>query len=914
MTSPDQRDITRKQIQYDLAKVLEQLLLVDEATHPTGANPGSPAISLWDIFVPLRSSLHLDVHIEDGTLAEVRLCLPEYCIAAYRPSAVDLETLQGNRPSAVECTIRSEFLEVLFEQCVEMIRGSADTILRLSPRLLISAPYWEDGLRERFAGVDVPSALNCFDRMVLLGGPGSGKSTVLKAVAAALLEQHVSGGSGENLSRIGLWPKSSVLPVFVRLQDFIRSEFFPNIKSPARADHLLAFIQNSIFADSEATRSYFQEKLQDGNILFLLDGLDEVPIPTNIPDALEHRREQMQQLMQSLGARFPRCRVVVSSRPAGYSGWTLQGFDAVRILPLNEDESIDLAKALYVGLGSASSKALEQAKRFVDDISGVPQSLRSQPLFLVLLALLYNQRENEALPRKRGELLHATIEFLIQSWSVRRTEKNTLTELLGCDERALFRRLSLIAFRSMKELPRNLEGETNIPRALLLDELLELGSHVNPSLVLEYVSQHAGILVSPAPRTYNFAHRLFQEYLSAFWLSDRNDSDTDIDSLLRSDPVTWREVVLLICDIFYERRAPEKIWLMVDLLVRLGDPEQLWLAARVLLDQNISARNGSPFVSVSDTLKSRIIEVLDVDILLSSVQRSDLVDALAVVGDSRRGVSVVDGLPDVCWLRFPQCEAQIGTSDGEIDEIQRLGAGGWDFSREQPSHVVSIDEFELAKYPVTIAQYQRFVEAPDGFCDDRWWSSAGRRWRDSEGPAPVPRGSFVNHPQGYVTWFEAVAFCRWLSAVTEWTVRLPTEVEWEWAARGPSSSLFPWGSEANRVLANTREAGIGRICGVGCFVETPRVWSSGVPTDLIGNVWEWCSTIVEDGAREFRYPYDATDGREGIDDGADVLRATRGGYYGNPLFVARASYRGRDRPAARLARQGFRLARDNERR
>ena len=209
------------------------------------------------------------------------------------------------------------------------------------------------------------------------------------------------------------------------------------------------------------------------------------------------------------------------------------------------------------------------------------------------------------------------------------------------------------------------------------------------------------------------------------------------------------------------------------------------------------------------------------------------------------------------------------------------------------------------------------MQADDGYAREDWWSEAGLQWRASSFPAPSPMYGQHNAPQGGVTWHEANAFCRWLSFRLGVQTRLPTEIEWEWAARGPVGYLYPWGNEPDGTLANTLEAGILAPCAVGTFpARTP--WGESGPVDLIGNVWEWCSTAVESettsagGLRHFGYPYVAGDGRESAIGGDVVKRATRGGYFGTSQAVSRSSLRGRDVPSSRVLRQGFRVVGDEK--
>ena len=135
-------------------------------------------------------------------------------------------------------------------------------------------------------------------------------------------------------------------------------------------------------------------------------------------------------------------------------------------------------------------------------------------------------------------------------------------------------------------------------------------------------------------------------------------------------------------------------------------------------------------------------------------------------------------IPDIAWIAIPA--GPFVYQDGE--------------RREPP-------DFWLAKYPVTNAQYQCFID-DGGYDEDRWW-------RDLERPEPAkPRWPQGNRPRTRVNWYEAVAFSRWLTArlaLPEDSIRLPTELEWEKAVRGDQGLAYPWGAEDRSGIANVDE-------------------------------------------------------------------------------------------------------------
>ncbi|MFM8991917.1 MAG: formylglycine-generating enzyme family protein [Alphaproteobacteria bacterium] len=204
-----------------------------------------------------------------------------------------------------------------------------------------------------------------------------------------------------------------------------------------------------------------------------------------------------------------------------------------------------------------------------------------------------------------------------------------------------------------------------------------------------------------------------------------------------------------------------------------------------------------------------------------------------------------------------------------------------------PAHLAVVEAFRMGAYPVTNARYAAFAAA------------TGRHWASSAGLRPER----ANMPAVDLTWHDARAFCDWLAAA--WRrdgriapgedVRLPTEREWERAARGdqpvPASGVVhPWGTDWDDDRANGETTGLNDTCAVGLF---PRGRSPHGCHDMAGQVWDWCLTLWgEDMVRpSFAYPW-RDDGREALDAPDRVRRVLRGGCFSSGPAKANASYRG----------------------
>lgn len=234
-----------------------------------------------------------------------------------------------------------------------------------------------------------------------------------------------------------------------------------------------------------------------------------------------------------------------------------------------------------------------------------------------------------------------------------------------------------------------------------------------------------------------------------------------------------------------------------------------------------------------------------------------------------------------------------------------------------PQHRVEINAFALGKYPVTNAEFAEFIAAR-GYETETYWTTMGWKWQQGrlgQDALPAfwsePRLNQPCSPVVGVSWYEAVAFCNWFGVLINANYRLPTEAEWEYAARGPSTSSggarnFPWGEKFERGRANTAEAGFGGTTPVSHFpagVSPFGVW------DLAGNVFEW--TLSKWGSNwqelQFAYPYRANDGREDME--GSGARVMRGGSWFNGYQEALCAYRSRYLAGSRGSNIGFRVAR-----
>jgi formylglycine-generating enzyme required for sulfatase activity len=205
-------------------------------------------------------------------------------------------------------------------------------------------------------------------------------------------------------------------------------------------------------------------------------------------------------------------------------------------------------------------------------------------------------------------------------------------------------------------------------------------------------------------------------------------------------------------------------------------------------------------------------------------------------------------------------------------------------AREDPPRVMQTSEFQMAHTPVTVDQYSIFMESK-AFKQERWWSEEGLQWMkgDSDGWGRKDR----SQPDGWeaqlrkpsrpvtgVSAYEAEAYCAWLGNLKNKSIRLPTEVEWEYAARGNDGRPFPWGEYFHENFANIASNEVMELTDAGVDVHDLSPFGM---MEMCGNVQEWTSSSYTTIKGEIVPP--------------GPLRVARGGSFYDTAFGSRTSYR-----------------------
>jgi formylglycine-generating enzyme required for sulfatase activity len=251
------------------------------------------------------------------------------------------------------------------------------------------------------------------------------------------------------------------------------------------------------------------------------------------------------------------------------------------------------------------------------------------------------------------------------------------------------------------------------------------------------------------------------------------------------------------------------------------------------------------------------------------------------------------GMLDVDLIALPGGVFSMGSSLHEIEEATKLWAPrlldssftevdlqAW-LMKEYPKHRVPVRPFIMSRFPITNGQFRAFTAATE-----------------KEPPESVLMGEPDDHPVWGVTYEDACQFCAWLTAPGTTVFRLPTEAEWEYAARGPMGREFPFGNRFDPTLCNTAEAGIGHTTPVDRYLNGASGW--GV-VDLAGNVEEWTSDVYK--------PYPggrfADDHLSAANRGS--YRVLRGGSFARGGDLARCARRHGPHPAPEYRYRGFRV-------
>jgi formylglycine-generating enzyme required for sulfatase activity len=781
--------------------------------------------------------------------------------------------------------------------------------------------------------------------VVLTGDPGSGKSTFLSRVAFCLAMSRLdTRHAGEWLEQLAPWPFDFKVPLVVTLLNFAARGLPSDPHAEGKASHLTRFIRAELARSelggfAETLMAMLRDPARGG--LLLLDGLDEVPEPGR-------QRVQIRQAVEDFAHAFPHCRIVVTCRDYAYDDprapWILRGFQRHRLIEFNREQIES-----FIDRWIAASAPIEnwdeetagaKAEQFKSEVRP-PRSaaqLAPRPILLQLMATLF--AKGGSLPDDRAELYADSVKLLLDHWQkskmvyrdgqpfVEGGILDTLDVRRDQLEQALYNVAYQAHMRQAQSADRSLQQAADIgERDLKADLEAVLGRDSGP--VVDYIQKRAGLILGRGGGQYAFPHRTFQEYLAGCHLTGLGDFHERLDRHVRQDPEWWREILLLaalqsrkkaavslidfLCpeDCVPEKATamPERRWriaaLAAEAAVEVGLPD---LARRA--DEETDGSRFYPVVR--DRLAGWLAVLLETPgVPLSARERAAAGRHLAWLGDPRPGV--YDPLP--LFVQVPAGEFLMG-SPREVVQHWNKEAGGNYYSNELSQHTVYLDTYYIARYPVTNAQYAAFVQATG--------HEPPRHWRGN-----APATDLLNHPAAYISWDDAVAYCQWLTdqaragkgQLQVWPdgrletlnlqpgnlatveIRLPTEAEWEKAARGAADAReWPWGEEWDGERCNWGGNGIDGTTPVGIY---PAGASPYGALDMVGNAWEWCADWYDEKAYQKRTGGETPRNPVGPESGR--YRSLRGGAFGYYQWYVRCAARNRDDPYYRNWSNAFRV-------
>lgn len=693
-------------------------------------------------------------------------------------------------------------------------------------------------------------------QLVLLGDPGSGKSTLTRRIAGLFAAEAVETNAGQEERdqdwRRGLGEAFDHWHAPMRI---ILSRWAKRLPAKASGvadellDECLHVLREAGNVGEDRLRTYLTDRLcaRPAQAALLLDGLDEVT------DG--ERREKLIAAISDFCQTYSHVPLIVTCRARPYNedaSYRLPLLSAHTLAPLSDESVASFLQRWHDELVTARLYEPDEAiraRRRLEEAIGDPERsdlrrLADSPLQLTIMARV---NYKQGLPGSRAMLYEMYVNELLYEWEKKKQgDKGTPTDL-----EKLLKEAGLAIDdlnRVLNKLAYDVHGQTgsrdtvDIPRQQLRTALEELyltkhqGQEAPAAAwavqMLRFIDARSGLLrARQMGKLYYFAHRTFQEYLAARWIAS---SDPLQRIRQRIHDPNWREVALLAFGYqIFKLEQPDSALLVLHELMPAAVASEAERRLTLLL--------GEAYVRLLQPYRAR-----------QSAHQKAAADVMAHMPILLRQ-AMQRGRPDDPAI------------DPKTLARQRLDAGLLlaDLDRAEPK----MDDFEpipglgeIGRYPVTNREFKRFMDEGGYRQDKPWWSKKAKDelsiLRNPETAAPrYWDDSRFNHPTQPVvgvSWYEAVAYCAWLTGKLQAAgraveARLPTLEEWRQVA---GSQTYPWGPTFDPARANSEESGLGQTTPVDMYPDgqTPSgVW------DMAGNVWEWTSS--DDGDTKILFYY-----------------------------------------------------------
>jgi HEAT repeat protein len=421
------------------------------------------------------------------------------------------------QPEALVMAYRHKLMAQLSQLRVINAAGPFDletSYIPLRVRELSSFYFEKDKVTASIAKDEImfpQEALVRFRHLALLSEPGAGKTTLLRHLALQAAQ-----GKLEDLPDF---------PIFISLSHFAAA---------APQASLLDFVVREIDAlySSPALRSYLEERLEEGSVLFLLDGLDETSVGR--PQEAEATYRRVIGQINVLTARYPKIPVVVTSRRAGWKGLLAARFHTLEVLELEQGHIQSLMEDWF---GRGSDRAGELQRTVSQNLQA--RSMAANPLLLSLMALVFEQ--DGELPEGRAGLYRRSAELLFEKWETHRGRKR-VSRFTAEDQRDLLEEVAL-HFHLRRHLCFPKDELSAITASYL--SAVGLPSDRVPS-AMERVSAQYGLLREQALGWYSFPHLTWQEYFAAMAISKRGQLELALEGIAAP---WWEGTILFLAEI-----------------------------------------------------------------------------------------------------------------------------------------------------------------------------------------------------------------------------------------------------------------------------------------------------------------------------------------------------------------------------
>ncbi len=641
--------------------------------------------------------------------------------------------------------------------------------------------------------------------LLVTGQPGSGKTTFLRLIANILAKDNLQKNHKLRNHILGLpLEKPAPFPILIRLPALEREMAEAEVNSGGSwllfskaLDNLFGSLMSMIL----------QNKLDAGECFILFDGLDEI--------SDWNTRFSVIDILRGIMTRWRNNTIIITSRPFGIGD--IKDDETIvqaEICSFSKEEISDFldrwTSALFPGIDNINNKYLAELREAIFRNESVLE-LAKNPVMLTSLCVIH-WNEQRYMPKGKTDLLKAILHWLLNSRQEVRNKKGFSNSFAF----ESFKSIALLMTSDTKGKKNSIDIASAVENLHIpfRDELGIVDTDLSRRKGIEFLENEmldSGIIIKTSDSEIKFWHMLFQEYFAAEALAGMSE---DIESgwwkHLKSNLFNhqWDEVIdnFVVClnaagrrriHLFLERVLAEY---QHDIGTTL---KTVAVIGRILRLLEIIEYNPPPYLGWAELLeRAQIVFSNELEDRVGIETKIAVADVIGYYGDPR-----IKYVPDML-----------------------------------PLH--SNKNIFLGKYPVVVKQFQKFIE-DGGYANEQYWKEG---WHPAEFNIEKPRDwenqkRISNRPVVGLSWYEASAYCVWLSQKTGKKYRIQRSCEWEEAATN-HFGRFPWGNLAPSPELANYNSNVGHPTPVGIYLKGSGAWGH---MDLSGNVFEWCKDASEDG-------------------------------------------------------------------